>query len=43
MTSNKIVVKNDAKGRIAVPILLWIAGVPFIFVLIAWLVFFRGH
>lgn len=34
---------NDQKGKVAVPILLWMAGVPFTLVLLAWLFFFRGH
>ena len=34
---------NDQKGRVAVPILLWVMGVPFTLVLLLWLFFFRGH
>ena len=30
------------QGRIAVPILLWAAGVPLGIVLLLWLFFFRG-
>ena len=30
------------KGRVGIPILLWIAGVPFGIVLLLWLFFFRG-
>jgi hypothetical protein len=29
------------KGGVAVPALLWFAGVPFIIVLFLWLLFFR--
>lgn len=29
-------------GRILVPAVLWMAGVPFTLVLILWLLFFRG-
>jgi hypothetical protein len=36
-------VKNNEKGRVAVPLLLWVAGVPFTLVLLLWLFFFRGH
>ena len=42
MTSNSHISHNE-KGRIAVPMLLWVAGVPFSLVFIAWLFFFRGH
>ena len=31
------------RGKVAVPILLWIAGVPFTLVFFLWLLFFRGH
>jgi hypothetical protein len=34
---------NNDKGRVAVPILLWMAGVPFTLVFLLWLFFFRGH
>jgi hypothetical protein len=34
---------NDQKGRVAVPILLWLMGVPFGLVFLLWLFFFRGH
>jgi hypothetical protein len=39
---SKILATDDEKGRIAVPILLWIAGVPFSVVFLLWLFFFRG-
>jgi len=29
-------------GRVLVPALLWVAGVPLSFVFILWLLFFRG-
>lgn len=32
---------ND-KGGIAIPAIMWFAGVPFFFVLLLWLFFFRG-
>ena len=35
--------QNNQKGRVAVPILLWIMGVPLGLVFILWLFFFRGH
>ena len=34
---------TNQKGRVAVPMLLWMAGVPFTLVLLLWLFFFRGH
>jgi len=42
MSSNTLT-KGRVSGRIAVPMLLWIAGVPFTVVLLVWLIFFRGH
>ncbi len=42
MSSNTLQKKNE-KGRVAVPILLWVAGVPFTLVFVLWLLFFRGH
>lgn len=35
-------IKSEPKGRIGVPVLLWIAGVPFGIVLLLWFFFFRG-
>ncbi len=35
--------RQDPKGRVGVPILLWIAGAPLGIVLLVWLFFFRGH
>ena len=42
MNENELM-KNDQRGRVLVPALLWFAGVPFIVVLFLWLLFFRGH
>lgn len=39
----QIIETNDQKGRVAVPLLLWVMGVPFTLVLLLWLLFFRGH
>jgi hypothetical protein len=41
--TNKIELQQNQKGRVAVPLLLWIMGVPFTLVLLLWLFFFRGH
>ena len=41
--NTKLVVTDKQKGRVAVPILLWVMGVPFTLVLLLWLFFFRGH
>ena len=35
--------RQDPKGRVAVPMLLWLAGAPLGVVLLVWLFFFRGH
>jgi len=35
-------VPSNQSGRVAIPMLMWFAGVPFFFVLLAWLLFFRG-
>ena len=35
--------RQHLEGRIAVPLLLWMAGVPFGFVVLLWLFFFRGR
>ncbi len=40
---NKLTKAKEDKGRIAVPLLLWVAGVPFTIVFLLWLFFFRGH
>jgi hypothetical protein len=34
---------DDINGRVAVPILLYLLGVPGIIVLLLWAVFFRGR
>lgn len=34
---------RNMRGKVAVPILMWIAGVPFTLVFFIWLFFFRGH
>jgi hypothetical protein len=34
--------KRSEEGRVVVPILLWLLGVPFTIVLLLWLFFFRG-
>ncbi|PIT99274.1 MAG: hypothetical protein COT74_09710 [Bdellovibrionales bacterium CG10_big_fil_rev_8_21_14_0_10_45_34] len=34
--------RENAKGAIAIPILLYVVGVPGILVLLLWLLFFRG-
>ena len=39
---NRLIVR-DQNGRVAVPMLLWFAGVPFGIVVLLWLLFFRGH
>ncbi len=33
---------SNAKGRVAVPILLYFLGVPGFFVIVIWALFFRG-
>jgi hypothetical protein len=35
-------IQNTEKGGVAVPALLWFAGVPFFVVLLLWALFFRG-
>lgn len=35
--------KQQPSGRVAVPIILWLAGVPLTLVVIIWFLFFRGH
>jgi hypothetical protein len=41
--TNLTLQQNREKGRVAVPILLWVMGVPFSLVFLLWLFFFRGH
>ena len=36
-------IQKKVEGKVLVPALLWMAGVPFILVLFLWLFFFRGH
>lgn len=33
---------DNMKGGLAIPALMWLMGVPFVVVLLAWLLFFRG-
>jgi hypothetical protein len=40
--ANKIIRAKKQAGRVLVPALLWMAGVPFGIVLLLWLFFFRG-
>jgi hypothetical protein len=35
--------RERLEGRVLVPALLWMAGVPFGFVFLLWLFFFRGR
>jgi hypothetical protein len=35
--------RERLEGRVLVPALLWMAGVPFGIVLLLWFFFFRGH
>jgi len=35
-------ISERQSGRVLVPAILWMAGVPFTLVLILWLLFFRG-
>ena len=39
----KLTKANESKGRVVVPVLLYIAGVPLFLVVLLWLFFFRGH
>jgi hypothetical protein len=34
--------KRSEEGKVVVPILMWLLGVPFTVVLLLWLFFFRG-
>lgn len=40
--SSSKLMKQAPKGKLAMPMLLWIAGVPFGLVLVLWFFFFRG-
>jgi hypothetical protein len=35
--------RERLEGRVLVPALLWMAGVPFGIVILLWFFFFRGH
>lgn len=39
---NKLVVRDPQSGKIGIPLLLWVGGVPLSVVLLLWLFFFRG-
>ena len=39
----KLTLQNRVKGRIAVPLLLWVLGMPFGLVFLLWFFFFRDH
>lgn len=40
--AEEVMTTSKDEGRILVPALLWMAGVPFGIVLLLWLLFFRG-
>lgn len=40
--NNKLIVRDPQSGKIAIPLLLWVGGVPLSLVLLLWLFFFRG-
>lgn len=40
--TKKLSVANDQKGALVIPAILWMAGVPFLLVLVLWALFFRG-
>jgi len=35
-------IRRSQEGRVLIPAVLWMAGVPFTLVLLLWLLFFRG-
>lgn len=35
--------KNSSRGVIAIPLILWLIGVPGLLVLLLWFFFFRGR
>lgn len=41
--SRASIMKEKLEGRVLVPALLWVAGVPFGIVFLLWLLFFRGR
>jgi hypothetical protein len=36
-------IKDDVKGKVGVPILLWLLGVPGSVAIVIWFFFFRGE
>ncbi len=42
IASSSQLIKQAPKGRIGMPLLLWVAGVPFGIVLLLWFFVFRG-
>ena len=38
-----MLVEKPESGRVLVPFILWLAGVPLLLVVILWFFFFRGH
>jgi hypothetical protein len=34
---------KNVEGRVAVPLLMWVMGVPGFLVILLWFFFFRGH
>lgn len=34
---------NNVQGRVGVPVLMYVLGVPAFFCVLIWLFFFRGH
>lgn len=43
MKTQMVKYREKLEGRVLVPALLWMAGVPFGVVLLLWFFFFRGH
>ena len=43
MPNTMMLQQKQEKGRVAMPLLLWVMGVPFTLVFLLWLLFFRGH
>lgn len=42
MDSKRASIAQKQSGRVLVPAILWMAGVPFGLVLLLWFLFFRG-
>lgn len=40
--TDKLIVRDPQRGKVAIPLLLWVGGVPLSLVLLLWLFFFRG-